>query len=920
MTLSLDYRKLAPLIGANTLVLTPNARTQKAIYSGQLSSCTENQVIVSADIRSLSQWQEHLWVELSFYKVLPMKLSKLATKSWIEKLVNTESEWVLTNPSGVATKVLEAYQNLVQWELGLNDVVANESVEIDYFKSWIEKFEQLCQDKNLIVNFKILQLLRQHIDDLKASLPKHILLVGFNQLTPLQQSFFDALKDKNITIDKYNFKTDLQSANQINFTSLKDELMFAAHYANACVSSNSELKQKDKKSSCELDKKNDVIGVVVEDLATNLGLVHQAFSHIFQPQEIEPWVSLSKPQYNVSAGFSLADQSLIKVALLLLNLKSNGITLEELHFLKNTPFICWGEQQANTKHFLHQLCLNPRKNYSIKFLQNKISSQDIPQELSVLAIRLAHVSDSNKKNKSIEDHISLWKETLACWQWGEPHTFFNNKKIDSLSDFEIHAKKTFINVMDKCVSLSNLYDRLPFSESLGFLKQSTQQQTFQIPSDRSNVHVLGVLEASGLQFDKLIIVGFNRSNWPQKNKINPFLPLSLQRENNMPGSSADREYEYAKDLSNSLLSSAKKIIVTSSDVDANSSDTVAPFFSQLPKVETNHFIELASEVEHCSDYQWIDDTRVDLSLENIRGGTYLLSDYAKCPFKAITNYQLNISAYQPIEIGIDPKTKGSWLHQTMELIWNRLASQKALLALSQNDLESLIFDSLKSAMQSHEAYLLAITDAEIIQLELTKLAGLIFEWLSLEKNRDEFSVEQLEKNDELALDDLKLSFRIDRIDRNNNNQVEIIDYKTGKTEIRNWFGVRPTEAQMPAYILAIRAKNISGLSYARIKTGEVAQLGLYFKSQENSTDDVHKDEESILKIERNQQEIKKSALKNDGINSFNDLVSQWQRTLTRIANGITRGYMPVSPKDKNQSCLYCDYQAFCRIDEVQPDD
>jgi len=38
---------------------------------------------------------------------------------------------------------------------------------------------------------------------------------------------------------------------------------------------------------------------------------------------------------------------------------------------------------------------------------------------------------------------------------------------------------------------------------------------------------------------------------------------------------------------------------------------------------------------------------------------------------------------------------------------------------------------------------------------------------------------------------------------------------------------------MPAYVLSMRDQKISGLNYARLKTGEVAQTGLSFKSEDN---------------------------------------------------------------------------------------
>jgi len=883
MTLSLDFAKLTTLISSQTLILTPNARTQKAIYSGQLANLAENQVVESIDVRSFSQWQNDLWSELSFIQPLPKRLSNLAIKSWLEKLVRQEPAWTLTNPSGVANKLVEAYQNLLQWRLCIHDIANNQSTEIDYFKIWIAKLEKFCKQKDLIATFATLDTISQCLENLLPILPKHILLVGFNQLTPDQLAFFDDLKKQQIQIDSYVYQSVVANANQIGFTSLQQELDFAAGYAK------------------EHQQKGECVGIVVEQLASHLGEVHRAFSDVFQAEELKPWVSLGKPKYNVSAGFALSDQPLVKTGLLLLNLKANKISLEELHFIKNTPFVEWGRYRQAIQFFLQQLCVNARKNYSISFLLKSIEENDQPKKLEILKKRLQLVEKVSKKMLPITQQIEQWKQSLSIWGWAE---------FNGLNEFEIQAKNTFLNLIADCCLLGDLYDKISSKEAIDFLNQSSKQLAFQIASDRTNVHILGVLEASGLQFDHLVVVGFNANNWPQKNKINPFLPLDLQRRKNMPGSSAEREFEYARDLSSSLLRSAKHIIVTSSDSDTTNTLATAPFFSHLPQAEVSDFIEPVNDSIPESDYIWVEDSNIDLSTVEIRGGAYLLSDYAKCPFKSIATYQLKLSGYQSPDVGVEPKTKGSWLHETMELVWKALATQKTLLEMPQPELEKLVQDSLQSALQKHQAYLLATTETEIIELEKNKLTLLIFEWLNIEKERADFEVHQLEAEYELDIEQLSLKFRVDRIDSNAKQELEIIDYKTGKTEVKNWFGVRPTEAQMPAYILAMREQKISGLNYARLKTGEVAQSGLSFGS----------DDKTIYQVEHGLKEKKSASLKGSNIRNFDDLVEQWQKSLARIATGISNGYMSVSPKDKNQSCLYCDYKAICRINEPQPEE
>ena len=107
----------------------------------------------------------------------------------------------------------------------------------------------------------------------------------------------------------------------------------------------------------------------------------------------------------------------------------------------------------------------------------------------------------------------------------------------------------------------------------------------------------------------------------------------------------------------------------------------------------------------------------------------------------------------------------------------------------------------------------------------------------------------------------------------------------------------------------MREQGISGLNYARLKTGEVAQSGLSFESDDNQ----------ITRVDHYLKEIKSVPLKNNNIKNLDDLVTQWQKSLARMATGISNGYMSVSPKDKNQSCLYCDFKPICRINEQQPE-
>jgi len=949
MTISLKFSEIKSKLSDNSLILTPNARTQQALFNGQMAETTVGKVITPHRILSFTQWQNELWTELSFRKTMPKLISKTVLKLWIEELIATEPDWNLTNESGVANKVVEAFQSSVAWNLSYEDIQKNDfgfggndqsqknlelftdnhqsSLEVSYFLKWLDQYNKIAASKNIICTFEMLKYIISSIDiksqkpdenRLSQSLlsqkiiPSKILLVGFNQFTPIENEFFDTLRSVGVDIDSYHYTKNSKKTVVIEFDSFADEIDFAALSAKRLTQSD----------------KNESVAIVVNQLSNNLTDVHAAFSSVFQPEENKPWETLSKPLYNVSAGFSIAEQSIVKAGYLLLNLRKGRLTLEELHFIKNTHYFQWGFEKEATQYFLHKLCLKGRKEYSLKFILSEIDKFVCDELLlNKLRERINALESKSIRIDLISNYQKKWKKTLNLWGWGvESETY-------SISVTDNDICLDYIKLINETNEINRLFVNVSEKVALQYLNQLATQKSFQLPSDRSRVHVLGVLEATGLQFDHLILVGFNSVNWPVNNKPNPFLPADLQRELKMPGGSAEREYEYTKSLSDILTNSADELTVTSSNENSDSKSSVSVFFADLSSVENDSISEIAIEIDNLkvltpiAKYEWISNSSLTIDKERLHGGTSFLSDYASCPFNGFLAHYLKVTNFEVAEVGIDARHRGVWLHDTMQFIWQELKNQQNLLILDDDQLVKLIDDKLQSKLNEIKGVLLLNVNESIIKLEKEKLASLIFEWLLIEKERDNFSVESVEKEMTLNLQNIQFRFRLDRVDSNDQGKLEIIDYKTGKVQVNDWFSVRPTEAQMPAYMLTFTDDDISAIDYARIKKGEVAQVGLSFNDSSNKAE--LNDDERIIKFENyidesNAIESKYTKLKEKSLSATNrfdreELKLQWQQTLDRIAYGMSQGFAPVSPKDINRSCTYCEYRSVCRIDERQPD-
>jgi len=889
MPISINFDDIKPRLTPNTLILSPNSRTQKALVSGYMQQMVVGDVVRAPEIISISQWLEQLWQSVSFKQAMPRIVGELELKNWLKDLISSDEKWQLTNVLGVAEKVLEAYRNLTLWNKTLSDFESLETPENQYFVKWATLLEAFLTKNHLITRFSLIKFLLES-ELIENYVPQQLLLVGFNQLNPLEESLLEYCRSHGVKVELLKPTPIDAKVARIEAIDLQQELQIAAAQSQL-------LTQADPEQS---------IGVVVQQLSSHLSSIHQIFSQQFSPQELLPWQPLEKTLYNVSAGQPLAEIPMINTAIQLLQLQPSGFDLQALAFLKNSPFIHWGENEGVIKRFIHQQSLLAFGHYSLSYLLAKIEKETEPDLLSVLTDRINELKDRDNYPRPIYAWIDNWKTILNVWGWSEGVC---NK---SFSEADKNIQSAFYESFKDCLDISVIYQKLSNTQAKDYLFQVLRQKVFQLPSDRTNVQVLGVLEAAGLEFDQLIMVGFNRDNWPQKHKTNPFIPLLFQQQNNMPGSSASREYEYAKDLSGSLLSSAKNILITQSHADNDELSSASALFSDYPRSDLQLKSLLETDQIITPNYQWIKDEQIDLSSTEIKGGAYLLSQYATCPFRAMSSFQLKIKSAEQPHKGIEPRIRGAWLHLVMELLWERLKTQQALLEVSDDELVQMVTQLILKARVEFDAQLSASTSSEIVDIEIEKMLLQIMQWLALDKQREPFSVApEVEK--ELELGALKFKFRIDRIDTGNNGAIEIIDYKTGGVDVKKWLSKRPEEAQMPAYVLACEEHNITGLSYAKLKTGEVLSSGVWF--DEKATNGFRFIDRNI---EGEKNRTKYILSNNQLVDLEQSLARQWRVNLKNIANKIVAGDMPVSPKNEIDSCRYCEFGDFCRISEAQP--
>ena len=172
--------------------------------------------------------------------------------------------------------------------------------------------------------------------------------------------------------------------------------------------------------------------------------------------------------------------------------------------------------------------------------------------------------------------------------------------------------------------------------------------------------------------------------------------------------------------------------------------------------------------------------------------------------------------------------------------------------------------------------------------ERERLETVILEWLSLEAIRKEpFTVEEVEEDRNYEVPGLSLKLRVDRIDRLNNGNLVLIDYKSGAQTRPKLAGERPQEPQLLVYAASVESP-VDGLFFGQLKPRDVRAVGYSRRKH----------------FEGRSVEEKKN---------WDAYMEQSRSNVERLASDFVRGVAEVNPI--KGACDYCGSKPFCRVND-----
>lgn len=777
---------------------------------------------------------------------------------WEQIIRNVCHDDELLNPAETAATALKAWETLHLWQLPISTLSRDPNQEVALFYQWALQFETLCQQHQWITGAELPNaILEQEL----TQLPPTITLVGFDDFPPAINTLFKSLQE-NHNLELVNIEKSAQSCSKTALHDQDSEIVTMANWAKQHYDNNSTAK----------------IGCIIPNLEKQRRALFNTFTQVFNPDAILPGQTTTDKKFNLSAGQPLTQFAIIDTALVICDWLSGQIDLNNFAAILQSPYVQRDPQEHDFAATL-DIGLRELNEQHLAFdaifqITPTIKNPAVSDSSIIPLVQRLYQFNTHIKSRPNFASLSQWRnyfyQALETIQW---------PGLRTLNSEEYQVCVRWQRLLDEYLQYDLVCEReITFSHALYLLRKLTANTIFQSEGSHAPVQILGVLEAAGNNFDYMWVMGLDDDTWPAAASPNPFIPYELQKEQQMPHATAERERLYTQQMMHRLEHSATHIVFSYPQFDGDQIKSPSQFLKHIEV--TNKIAPPIAAEQSPLGLDYLDDDNAPAVTDNetIRGGAWILKQQADCPFKAYAKIRLNAEMPAEPYFGLPPYQRGNITHEVLERIWRELKDQNSLNHLNANARQQLIIDTIDVVIKEQQQPTDSAFNTELLTLEGQRLVNVIDEWLSYEQQRPTFRVKATEAAQNCDLGAIKFTARIDRIDTLADGQQVIIDYKTNRNQVNNWFGDRPTDLQLPLYATLI--PQTSAIYFAEVRPKQCQLKGF------------NGDEEQ----------------------DWSDQIKLWQTQIRKMVDEFASGVASVTPQDPNQSCSYCDLQPLCRVE------
>ncbi len=897
-------QKLVTALAQGGMVITANQRLARWYQQCYSAAMLEQGLVAweSPNILSLDTWLRELYDSLFVAGTvsrfpLNADMELLLWEQVIDGALANDEDAGLITGAATARTVAGAWRIANEYGWQRNTLPA--TLDHERYRSWAQQFEQQCERLGVRSAVTVTAVIVEHLTDASITLPDSVTLAGFVAINPSQRGLLDALVTQGVVVDESpDFSHDLQPVcEKMGFRDERDELYCVAGEVRRALEQSADATGNDvaaqtgsqQDSSDPLDDvapnvtpnvtSSVTIGVVIPDLSSRRTDVLRAFDAVFFPGASPADITAIGRPYDLSLGEPLRQVPPVDAALRLLQFAFLGLDDSgDISQLLSSRYLADAETERES-----------RSAFDIKRRAKAIRSLSIATLLNMERVPggLARITRQLQNRTPVKPALpSEWfrriVNVLDAAGWPGEAT------PDSI---DYQAISMFRDLLEGMGQLDVMLGEYSASSALRLVSDMAQSRVFQQEVGSTPIQLLGSLESQGLNFDRLWVMGMDIDSWPGNSRANPFLPLSWQREQNVPGASVQIDVAHARVLTQWWQRSAGHVVFTWPSVKKTIEVDASPLIDHIavgdiPSVAGYNLTTVAERIHDEISLETCDDHRGPgvVAGDAVNGGARLFEDQASCPFRSFLTHRLRARAVEEPVMGIDARERGNAFHLAMQFFWEQIKTHDALVALDVDTLKTRVNECVDLAMKAveHES-------AALQAMEADRNRALMLEWITRhEWLRAPFEVVATEREQTVSLDEISVRLKVDRVDQLESGGQLIVDYKTGKhNSTKSWNEPRITSAQLPLY--AALNKEVTGVCFAQVARNRQGFIGLA-------------DDGELLPGVRVPPEEQ----------TWEDQVQRWTDRLSVLATEIKHGVASVTPVPG--ACTYCDLKPVCRID------
>ncbi|MGA1794720.1 MAG: PD-(D/E)XK nuclease family protein [bacterium] len=870
--------------GPQDIVLTPGGRMARQI----LRRFRQVQLTAGAcswlpiRVMSLNQWIGELWRESwsDFRPASPWRCMML----WRELVRRFPPPVNIFEGFSLAKGLDGTYAALVRHLLD-TDQRRGTSPLVQWSSELINRFTERLSAEGLIhpaeMPGHLSRFLHSETARCAVAIPGRILLAGLRQSSPVEHRLFDCLD--HITRVEWLEITDSPEA-RCTGVALPDPLQEVEWIAEHAVESSRDIPAHR-------------IGIAVTDMEAYGGLFERVLTDLLGVRHGE-----AGAYFNITMGKPLTRSPLVQAGLLPLRLAMGGRERLYLVSLLLSPHYGRWASQRHALGALDRVWRRENVEGDLDRLIRRVRTGH-PREASVLEDLIASLAPLRLHGARYP--LGEWNSHLRA-VWGALEFPVRAGEEDQVSWDHLDEG---MGALERDTG----DEPMGLGEYVGWLSHLCSETLFSVRGyEDAGLQIMGLIEARGLCFDRLFIPGMVSGLLPQPSRPFPF--LTSEERARVQGGTPEGQYQFGRLLFDQLCASATEVTLTRPEQRETEPLVQSPFW---PHEQTREAVDLWNTGSTLwAGCRWLAQTRRgaehkegahagpsqercpdEVPIPPVVSAT-ALEQGITCPFRFFALSCLGIEPLDEPGPGISPRARGEMVHRCLSRLVKEVLRQGLDLCKQ--------WDQVTTVLKEQAAALLApLADEFSWHVELRRwleddpsageTGGLLPAWLAQERDAWDQgfrwdSTEVSFSNLEPPGASIRISGRIDRVDRRPEGGYICWDYKTGKVPAKKdveelWV------SQLLPYLLALR----TGHTPIVVSSG-TPLFGGYIGI--DVAGDIRSQDFSLT------------------AEDWSLMLSRWEERVAGLIAGLKEGDVAPSPrpaptrKDRG-ACAYCPVRTLC---------